>query len=213
MNYTEYFKEYYKNHPVTSIIIIINLVMGIVVMFSGGFTIENLISWGAILPPLITEQGEYYRIITAMALHGSVLHFLMNSYVLFYIGGHLERFIGPKRYLLVYMVAGIVSSLFVVFFGAPNVVTIGASGAIFGVMGGLFMLTIKKASWFHPQAIRSIRNLMLINLIFTFVIPNISIPGHLGGLVAGVLLFFVITPDEPHYTRYMVPGARDQYMS
>jgi len=213
MSYTEYLKEYYKNHPVTSIIVIINLVMAILVMFSGGFSIANLISWGAIVPPLITEQKEYYRILTAMALHGSVIHFLMNSYVLFYIGGHLERFIGPIKYLIVYLVAGIISSLFVVFFGASNVVTIGASGAIFGVMGGLFMLTIKKASWFHPQAIRSIRNLMLINLVFTFIIPNISIPGHLGGLVAGVLLFFVITPDEPHFTRYMVPDARDQYMS
>lgn len=213
MNYTEYFKEYYKNHPVTSIIIIINLVMGFLVMFSGGFSIPNLISWGAIVPPLITEQGEYYRIVAAMALHGSILHLLMNSYVLFYIGGHLEKLLGPKKYLLVYLVSGIISSLFVVYFGEPNVVTIGASGAIFGVMGGLFMLTIKKASWFHPQTIRSIRNLMVINLIFTFVIPNISVLGHLGGLIAGVLLFFVITPDEPYFTRYMVPGARDQYMS
>ena len=213
MNYSAYFKEYYKNHPVTSIIIIINLLMALLVMFTGGFTLNNLISWGAILPPLITEDGEYYRILTAMALHGSVLHFAMNSYVLFYIGGHLERLIGPMKYLFVYLVAGIVSSLFVVYLGENNIVTIGASGAIFGVMGGLFMLTIKRANWFHPQTVRSIRNLMLINLVFTFIIPNISVLGHLGGLIAGVLLFFVITPEEPYFTKYMVPEARDNYTS
>lgn len=195
-------KKYVTQNPVTSIIIIINLVMTILVIFNGGFGANNLVKWGAIFPPLIKENGEYYRIITAMILHGSIIHFLMNAYVLFYIGGNLEQLLGPIRYLLVYIVSGIISSLFVVYLGEPNVVTIGASGAIFGVMGSLFMLTIKRDYWFKEHGIKSIRNLMIMNLIITFIIPNVSVYGHLGGLISGLLLFYVDTPENPYFIKY-----------
>ena len=208
------FKAYFTFHPVTTVILIINTIMALLVLFSGGFTLENLISWGGLVPPLVTELGHYYRILTAMALHGSILHVLMNGYVLYYIGGHLERLIGPKRYAVVYVVSGVLSSLFVVFFGQPNVVTVGASGAIFGVMGFLLVLTFTKPTWFPLSIAKSIRNLALINLVITFLIPNISILGHLGGIIGGALLALILTPDEPEYLkRYIVENNERYYQA
>ena len=191
--------QYIKTHPITSLILAINTLMLFVMLFSGGFSIENLIRFGGIVPPLVLDQGEYYRLILAMTLHGSIFHYFMNSYVLYILGSHLERIVGPKKYAILYLVSGIVSSLFVVFFGERNVVTIGASGAIYGVMGGLFMLTLVKKEWFQPQSIQWIRNLIIINLVITFIVPNISVLGHLGGLIAGLILFYIMTPKRPYF--------------
>jgi len=193
------FYQYIKLHPITSIILGINTFMLVVVLLNGGFTIENLILYGGLLPSRVTEQGEYYRIILAMTLHGGLFHFLINSYVLYILGGHLERLIGPKRFGTLYLISGIVSSLFVVFFGESNIVTIGASGAIYGVMGGLFMLTHIKKEWFQPQTIQWLRNLIIINLILTFILPNISRLGHIGGLIAGLVLLYFMTPERPYF--------------
>jgi len=197
--FREKFIQYYKFHPITTIILGINLLMAVLLIIAGGFNTLNLVEFGALVPILVFEEGEYYRIITAMFLHGGFLHLFSNSFVLYYIGAYLERLIGPKRYLLVYMISGIVSSLFVLFFAPEISVTIGASGAIFGVIGGLLMLTFLRKNWFTDHAIGTIRQLILINVVITFLVPNISIPGHMGGLIAGILLFFLITPKSPYY--------------
>ena len=195
-------KVFYTYHPVTFILLALNTIMVLLVMFDGGFTVENLVGWGAIYPPFV-KNGQYYRLLTATALHGSLIHYFFNSYVLYYLGSNMEKMVGSWRFGLVYLFSALVSSLAVVFFGHPNVVTIGASGAIFGVMGGILMLTIRKKEWFNESAIRSLRILVIINLVFTFLFTNISIPGHLGGLVAGLVLFLVFTPNEPYFFRYL----------
>lgn len=194
-----YIKNYIQTRPITSIILLINTIFLVTVLFTGGFSILHLIELGAIFPPLIIEQAEYFRWITGMFLHANIFHFLMNMYVLFYLGGHMERLIGPRRYLFIYMISGIGSSIAVTYLGESNVVTVGASGAIFGIMGGLLLLTFLRKHWFSPRTISSIRNLMLLNLVFTFVVPDVSIFGHLGGLVIGIALFFVMTPEYPYY--------------
>ncbi|MDY0075233.1 MAG: rhomboid family intramembrane serine protease [Acholeplasmataceae bacterium] len=190
---------YIKRFPITSLMMGINIVFFFATLMMGGFRNENLIILGAIFPPLIIEYGEYYRIITGIFLHANVFHFLMNMYVLFYLGAQLEMLIGPRKQLLVYLLSGISSSLAVVYLGSYLVITVGASGAIFGIMGGLFMLTLLRKPWFHQAKIKSIQQLMAINLILTFVITGISTYGHLGGLIMGVVLFFIITPKEPYF--------------
>lgn len=199
MNIQNYIKNYINHKPINSLLILINTIFFVVTLFTGGFNLENLIDLGALVPPLVTKNNEYYRIITAMFLHANIFHFLMNMYVLYYLGGHMEQLIGPRKYLLAYMASGIVSSLAVTYLGRDNIVTVGASGAIFGIMGGLLLLTFVRKEWFRFETIRSIRNLMGLNLVLTFVIADISILGHLGGLVAGLLLFYFIAPERPYY--------------
>ena len=183
--------EYYEAYKITSIIIVLNVMMGIVVAASGGFTIANLYSWGALWPPAVTYQNEWYRLVTSMLLHGNVFHLLMNMYVLVYIGGFMERFIGSLRYIALYVIAGITASLAVVYLGNSNVITVGASGSIFGIMGALFLMTFIQKDALPGPIIYQIRLLTLINLGITAFIPEISIFGHLGGLVTGMIIFYI----------------------
>ena len=183
--------EYYEAYKITSIIIVLNVMMGIVVAASGGFTIANLYSWGALWPPAVTYQNEWYRLVTSMLLHGNVFHLLMNMYVLVYIGGFMERFIGSLRYIALYVIAGITASLAVVYLGNSNVITVGASGSIFGIMGALFLMTFIQKDALPGPIIYQIRLLTLINLGITAFIPGISIFGHLGGLITGMIIFYI----------------------
>ncbi|MFP4178276.1 MAG: rhomboid family intramembrane serine protease, partial [Acholeplasmataceae bacterium] len=179
-------------------------------LFSGGFSTESLIESGALYYPLTVENQEYYRMVTAMFLHGGILHFVLNMLVLYYLGGHLERLVGPFRYTILYFASGLLSSVFVLLFSDPRTITIGASGALFGIIGGLLMLTFLRPTWFSDQAIRSIRQLMVINLILTFTIPNISIAGHVGGLIMGIALFFMIAPEQPYIYRKILEIQQEQ---
>lgn len=196
-------KAFYARHPVTSTLLLINTVMLFVILFMGGFTWQNLIRLGGLVPLLISENQEYYRLLTPMFLHGSIFHFLANSYFLVYFGGFVEKLLGSRRYAFIYFVSGLGSSLLVWWLGDPITVTIGASGSLFGILGALLILTFIRTHWFTHAGMRQIRYLAIINLIFTFLFPNISIYGHLGGFISGIILIIIATPDVPHfYHRY-----------
>jgi len=197
MAFNTFIKQYIKRHPVNAILLMINIIFLVASLLFSLFFQIDLVALGAIHQSSILVNHEYYRIITAMFIHANILHFLSNMVVLYYLGGHMEKLIGPRKYALLYLSAGLASSLVVTFFSTGY--TVGASGAIYGVMGGLFMLTILRKYWFHPKAISSIQQLMALNLILTFVIPNISVMGHLGGLFMGVVLFFFMTPEHPYF--------------
>ncbi len=211
----------YKKHPVTFILLSINTIMAIIasILSQSLFTYHSdvLINLGALVPSLITNQGEYYRLLTAMFLHGSILHFLMNSYFLYIIGGFVEDLLGKVKYITIYMIAGLGSSLLVWLMSMnSNVPTIGASGALFGIMGALLILTYQRPRLFTPYGIRSIRSLVVINVIFTFIAPNISIYGHLGGFLTGIgLMYLMLTSikgpkprkeqrDDTHHGNYVI---------
>ncbi len=192
-------KRFIKYQPITSSILFINLIMTVILFIDGNFSIVTLIKYGGLNPLLITQFHEYYRLLTVMFLHGSIIHFLVNSFAIFYLAGQMELILGPKKYALLYFVSGIGSSLLVVLFGAQDQITVGASGAIFGIMGGMLLLTFTRSKWFNKQTIRSIRQMTIINLAITFLVPNISVYGHLGGLITGIILFYFITPEIPYF--------------
>jgi rhomboid protease GluP len=194
---TERMKIYFQRYPATATLLLINTVMVFVTLLMGGFSVDNLITLGAMKPILITQDHEYYRLIMPMFLHGSVIHFLANSYFLFYMGQFVERLLGIKKYILIYLLSGLGSSLLIWWLGQPNGTTIGASGALFGILGAVLVLTYIKSSWFTPMGIKNIRTLVVINLIFTFLFPNISIYGHLGGFISGMILIYFLTPNKP----------------
>lgn len=133
--------------------------------------------------PAGVANGEWWRLISAAFLHYGPLHLGMNMFSLYFVGSILEQIIGRWRYLLLYLVAGLAGSA-----GAlvvtPNAPTAGASGAIFGVLGALFILERRGIIATGGQVL----GLIVLNLVFTFAIPGISIGGHVGGLTAGLLL-------------------------
>jgi rhomboid protease GluP len=189
--------NYYEKNPMTSLIILINAMMAVVILATGGFNdLINLVEWGALYPPLITFDNEWYRLLTAMFLHGSLLHVFFNMYVLFYLGALLERILGKWIFLMFYLGTGLLASFAVYALGNPNVVTVGASGAIFGIIGALFIMTYLKPYYFNPYFVRSIRSLTFINVALTFIIPQVSFYGHIGGLLSGFLLYFILVKPK-----------------
>ncbi len=184
-------KDFFKHAPITSIILIIISVFLLATMMLGGFTISNLIRLGGLYPPLVLYEGEYYRLLTTMFLHGSIIHFFANAVIgLFVLSSALERLIGSKKFALIYFISGIGSSLLITYTSIN--VTIGASGAIYGALGSLLYITIYRRDLIDVRDIQSIRGLIFINIIFTFMIPGISIIGHIGGIVIGYLLSYLL---------------------
>jgi membrane associated rhomboid family serine protease len=128
------------------------------------------------------SEGEWWRLVTAAFLHYGPLHLGMNMLVLWFIGPPLEEYFGHWRYLLVYLVAGLAGSAGALIW-SPNALTVGASGAIWGLMGAALVLEARRIWVFGGQAM----GLVVFNLAITFLIPGISIGGHVGGLVGGGL--------------------------
>lgn len=127
-------------------------------------------------------EGEWWRLVTAAFLHYGILHLGLNMLVLWIIGPPLEEYFGHGRYALVYLVSGLAGSAGALIW-SPNALTVGASGAIWGIMGAALVLEARRIYVFGGQAM----GLVVFNLLITFLIPGISIGGHIGGLVGGGL--------------------------
>jgi membrane associated rhomboid family serine protease len=141
----------------------------------------SALQWNGAL--LGVDQGEWWRMVSSAFLHSGLLHLGMNMAALWILGSQLERALGPARFVAVYVV-----SMFAGAFGVllldPNTPTVGASGAVFGLMGVAVM--IQRAAGINPWA-SGIGGLILINVVITFAIPAVSIGGHVGGLVGGLI--------------------------
>jgi membrane associated rhomboid family serine protease len=137
-------------------------------------------------------EGEWYRLLTSGFLHASVIHIGFNMFALFFLGRLLEPGIGTPRFVALYF-----ASLFAGSFGAilldPNSLTIGASGAVFGIFGATFVIARSRGV---DALASSIGIVLLLNLAITFGRPEISIGGHLGGLAAGLLGALVIVAGD-----------------
>lgn len=131
--------------------------------------------------------GEFYRLITAMFLHYGVIHLLMNMWALWVLGRTLEATLGPLRFLGLYLIAGLGGNVAAYVFTAQNVQSAGASTAIFGLFAALFVIMRRLG-----RDTSSVVPILVINLVFTFTIPNLSIAGHLGGMVVGGLMALVL---------------------
>ncbi|MFD9037717.1 rhomboid family intramembrane serine protease [Streptomyces bottropensis] len=133
-------------------------------------------------------EGQWYRLVTSMFLHGSVTHILFNMLSLWWIGGPLEAALGRARYLTLYFVSGFAGSALTYLLAAPNQPSLGASGAIFGLFGATGVLMRRLRYDMRPLII-----LLVINLIFTFSpMFNIAWEAHVGGLVGGVLIGYAM---------------------
>ena len=125
--------------------------------------------------------GDYWRLVTSGFLHGGIIHILFNMYILYWLGTMLEPVLGHVRFGALYL-ASLLAGSFGALLLKPDAYTVGASGAVFGLMGAAFVL--QKLRGVDPMA-SGIGPVILLNLALSFIIPNISIGGHLGGLAGG----------------------------
>ncbi|GAA2051970.1 rhomboid family intramembrane serine protease [Nocardiopsis rhodophaea] len=127
-------------------------------------------------------RGEWYRLITAAFLHGGTMHLLFNGFALYVIGQQLESWLGHVRYLSLWLLSAIGGSVLTLLVD-PTQLAVGASGAIFGLFGAVFVIGRRLG-----LDTRAIVVLLAVNLLITFLVPNISWTGHIGGLVTGIAL-------------------------
>jgi membrane associated rhomboid family serine protease len=189
-----------RGNAVTLALIAINVSVAVAEFASGSstsFTNNTIFLHGSLFaslsytgasPPVGVAHGEWWRLVTSMFLHANFLHIAMNMYSLYWAGSILEHVIGRWRFFLLYMAAGIAGSAGALVW-SPNVPTLGASGAIFGILGALFALERRGNISTGGQIV----GLIVINLVITFALSSyISVGAHVGGLIGGVVLMFLL---------------------
>jgi membrane associated rhomboid family serine protease len=182
--------------PATYLLIAVSVVVYLVEVATsgGGLSIplgDSVVVHGALFGPLVSE-GEWYRLITSGFIHGTPLHVGFNMVLLYFLGRLLEPALGTPRFVFLYFASLLAGS-----FGAllldPNAVSYGASGAVFGLAGATFVVARGRGM---DALAGQIGFLIVINLLFTFAYPHISVGGHLGGLAAGVVCAGAIVAGE-----------------
>jgi membrane associated rhomboid family serine protease len=173
---------------VTYILIAINVIVFIISSLYPAIT-----AWGVQYNPLVA-QGQVWRIFTAMFLHASIFHIALNMLSLFFIGTVVEAVYGKWRYLVIYFLSGIAGGI-TFFLTSPTGAAVGASGAIFGVFGALGAFYIMNRNALGRGAMGQWLFWLAINLVYGFSPgTNIAIQDHIGGLVAGMILAFLLVP-------------------
>jgi len=157
---------------------------------TGAATTQDLVDAGALVPAL-ARQGEIWRLVTGAFLHGSLLHLAVNMYSLWVLGRFIETIMGTPRMTVVYGISLLGSSIAVAYLGGPFDVTVGASGAIFGLFGALFAAGLKLGAP-GRRLVRANLTVLAINLVVTFTVPGISRWGHVGGLAIGFAVALMI---------------------
>jgi membrane associated rhomboid family serine protease len=152
---------------------------------AGNGTGNWIYTHGALFGPLVSA-GDWWRVVTAAFLHYGPLHLAMNMWGLYIAGTLLEQIIGRWRFALLYLASGIAGSAGALI-ASYNAATVGASGAIFGLFGALLVLERRR----HIATGGQIAGIVVLNLVFTFAVPGISIGGHVGGLIAGAALMLL----------------------
>lgn len=183
-----------KNDKVLTIVIAVINIIVFALMYIIGNGSENkatLLKFGANMG-MLTKNGDYYRLITCAFLHIGVIHLLCNLYSLYIIGQNIEYFFGKLKFVLIYLFSAITASLFVLIFQSDNTITAGASGAIFGLMGALLYFGYTYRGYIGNKIISSSLTVIAINLAYGFIHPGISNAAHIGGLVGGLAISYML---------------------
>ncbi|MBQ6539264.1 MAG: rhomboid family intramembrane serine protease [Bacilli bacterium] len=174
---------------ITIALIVINVLIYFGTTLTG--TYDKIVNDFCVYGPAIRD-GEYYRIITGMFLHGNILHLFFNCWVLYIIGSQLESFIGKFKYAIIYFIAGISGSLFSMIFS--HSASIGASGAIFGLMGALIYFGYHYRVYLGNYVKTQLIPLVVLNLIIGMS-PGIDNFAHIGGLIGGTIATMALGID------------------
>lgn len=179
--YESVFSE--KKIVFTNLLIILNVIISLVVLFLYYSNTYDLFSILAVNSNAI-KNGEVWRLVTGGFLHVDIIHLMCNMYSLYVIGTQIESFIGKKKFILVYFISMIVGNMLSVVLS--NGLSVGASGAIFGLLGSLIYFGYHYRLYLGSVMKSQIIPLLILNLGIGFIVPNINVIAHIGGLVGGI---------------------------
>jgi membrane associated rhomboid family serine protease len=188
---------------VTKALIAVNVAIYLLELGLGGElngTGNRIYTEGVLYGPVVAA-GDWWRLFTSMFLHYGPFHLGLNMLALWWFGAAIEHALGRGRYLLLYLVSGLAGSAGALIL-SPESLTVGASGAIFGILGGAFVLERQRTYVLGGGAM----SIIALNLVFTLFIPGISIGGHLGGLAGGALGVLALSRFGRGHAVYGRPG-------
>ena len=189
--------------PCTVALIVINVaVFFIMSLFGNTEDVMFMLEHGAMFEPLITEEHEYYRIITSMFLHFGIEHLLNNMVILGALGWNLELETGKIRFLIIYLVSGIGGNLLSLYLGvssAEYAVSAGASGAIFGLMGALLYVAARNRGRMGRISGKGVLFMIALSLYFGITSRGIDNAAHIGGLLCGFILAVILYRKKNSY--------------
>lgn len=181
----------------TIAIIAINVIMFLIAEITGGsLNTTNMVNWGAMDLDKFFKERQYYRLITEMFLHFGIEHLLNNMLVLFIVGKTLERYVGHLMFFGYYMVTGITASLASLYYNyraERMVVSAGASGAIFGLVGVMFFFVLINKGRLEGFTTRQIVMHLFLSIYVGAASPSVDFMAHAGGFVGGFLMAMLVT--------------------
>ena len=175
------YMEEIKKEPVTVGLILINIIVFLAVEFTGSSqNTMHMLDCGAAYTPMIIEGGEYYRLFTCMFLH---------------FGSRLERVIGKIKFLIIYIVGGLLGNVISVLIELKSMdfaVSAGASGAVFAVMGAMIYIVIRNKGWLGDLSARQILVMAFFSLYYGFTSTGVDNTAHVAGLVCGMMISILL---------------------
>ena len=155
------------------------------------YELDMMLRYGAMYEPLVLEGHEYFRLFTSCFMHFGIEHLVNNMLVLFVIGGKLERALGHVRYLIFYLLAGVLANLFSLFWHIHTqefLVSAGASGAVFGVVGGLMWAVIRNRGRLEDLSLQQLVIMLFLSVYLGLSEGGVDNAAHIGGVISGFLL-------------------------
>ncbi|WP_227939773.1 rhomboid family intramembrane serine protease [Alkalihalobacillus deserti] len=198
----ESFYSFRRSYPIITVLVAIHLLLFIWMNFLPG---GRLILTMGIGNNLAVAYGEYWRIVTPIFMHIGIGHVIFNSFSLVIFGPALERMLGKVKFLLVYLLTGIIANIATFYLGSPSMQHLGASGAIFGLLGLYVYLVIYRKDLIDSANSQLVMTIILIGLVMTFVNSNINVLAHLFGLIAGAALGpLILIGVKPYYASRVI---------
>ena len=185
--------EEIKKEPVTVFLMILNILLFLVVDFTGGTSdTMHMVNFGAAFAPAIIENHEIYRLFTSMFLHFGIEHLANNMLVLFVLGQRLEPVVGKIKFILIYLLGGLggnILSLYMEIRKEEYAVSAGASGAVFAIMGAMIYVVVRNRGRIQDISTRQIMIMAAFSLYFGFASGGVDNAAHVGGFFLSVLLY------------------------
>lgn len=186
--YEDIFKP--KKIVVTKVLIVLNILLYLISLFLTNNFTASIIILGANNRELVLN-GEFYRLIFSTFLHGSIIHLLVNMYSLWIIGKEVETYFGKIKFIVIYLLSAFMGGLFSIIF-IKNGISIGASGAIFGLLGSLLYFGYHYRLYLSNALTKQIIPIIVINLVLGFSLSGIDNAAHIGGLIGGYLATMMV---------------------
>ena len=205
--------EELKKEPVTAVLLILNVLIFLAAEFTGGSQeFSPIMEWGTAYTPAIVGDLQWYRLFTSMFLHFGIRHLVNNMLVLFVLGGRLERTVGRIRFLLIYLLGGLMGNIVSLLLDLKTgsyAISAGASGAVFAVMGGLIYVLIRLKGRVEDLSIKQIFIMAAFSLYFGFASSGVDNAAHVGGLLGGFAAAFILFRPKESGIHFL---DRDDYL-